>query len=235
MRKTSRMLKSFMLICVVLGVSARHYASAWQGKVVSVSDGDTITVMHEGRGEKVRLYGIDCPESHQDFGARAKHFSSSMVFGKTVDVEAITTDKYGRTVGIVIYDGQALNKQLINQGYAWVYQKYCDRPECAGWKQAEGQAMASKAGLWSMPNTTPPWEFRHGGKGGQALVAISTPQREERIWTAQASTVYHGNTQSRIFHRPGCRYYDCKNCTASLKSKEKASNAGYRPCKVCKP
>ena len=51
-------------------------AAAWCGKVVGVIDGDGITVRHEGRGEQIRLWGIDCPEKSQDFGTKAKHITS---------------------------------------------------------------------------------------------------------------------------------------------------------------
>jgi endonuclease YncB( thermonuclease family) len=72
---------------------------AWQGKIVGVSDGDTITVMHSGKGEKIRLYGIDCPERRQAFGTKAKQFTSTMAYGKVVEVEPMDTDLYGRTFG----------------------------------------------------------------------------------------------------------------------------------------
>ena len=52
---------------------------------------------------------------------------------------------------------------------------------------------------------------------------------------AYASTVYHGNTKSHVFHAPGCRYYNCKKCVATFASREEAISAGYRACKVCKP
>ncbi|MBU1155348.1 MAG: Ada metal-binding domain-containing protein [Proteobacteria bacterium] len=55
------------------------------------------------------------------------------------------------------------------------------------------------------------------------------------VRTTQAEMVYHGNVRSRKFHRPSCRYYDCKNCTARFTSREQAIQAGYVPCKVCKP
>ena len=58
------------------------FSFGWQGKVVGVSDGDTITVLHDGKGEKIRVYGIDCPEKGQDFGQKAKQFTSDKVFGK---------------------------------------------------------------------------------------------------------------------------------------------------------
>ena len=76
-------------------------AMAWEGKVVGIADGDTIKVMHDGHGEKIRLYGIDTPERHQDFGTKAKQFTSDKVFGKVVRVEAIDRDRYGRTVGVI--------------------------------------------------------------------------------------------------------------------------------------
>lgn len=53
--------------------------------------------------------------------------------------------------------------------------------------------------------------------------------------TPRAATVYHGNVRSRKFHRPSCRYYDCKKCTARFTSREQALKAGYVPCGVCKP
>lgn len=49
------------------------------------------------------------------------------------------------------------------------------------------------------------------------------------------SLVYHGNTKSKIFHRPGCRYYNCSSCSAVFHGRQKAIDAGYRPCRVCKP
>jgi len=51
----------------------------------------------------------------------------------------------------------------------------------------------------------------------------------------QSRVVYHGNVRSHKFHRPGCRYYNCKNCTARFTSRQEAIKAGYVPCKVCKP
>ena len=58
------------------------YAHAWTGRVVGVSDGDTITVLHNNYPERVRLYGIDCPEKRQVFGMRARQFTADQVFGK---------------------------------------------------------------------------------------------------------------------------------------------------------
>jgi endonuclease YncB( thermonuclease family) len=68
-------------------------AASWSGKVIGVIDGDSITVLHDGKGEQIRLWGIDCPEKHQDFGSRAKNATSVLVFAKVVEVEPVTTDR----------------------------------------------------------------------------------------------------------------------------------------------
>ncbi len=70
--------------------------------MVGVSDGDTITVLHKGKPERIRLNGIDCPEKRQAFGRRAKQFTSNLVFAKTVTVQALDQDRYGRPVGVVL-------------------------------------------------------------------------------------------------------------------------------------
>ena len=74
----------------------------FSGRVVGVTDGDTITVLHDGVGEKIRLAGIDCPERGQDYGTRAKQFLSALVFRKTVRVYDQGQDRYGRTIGTVL-------------------------------------------------------------------------------------------------------------------------------------
>src|SRR2546428_14170819 len=71
------------------------------GRVVGVTDGDTIKVLHNGKAEKIRLHGIDCPEKAQPFGTKAKQFTSAMVFGKMVRVLTHGQDRYGRTVAEV--------------------------------------------------------------------------------------------------------------------------------------
>ena len=136
-------------------------SESWSGEVVGVADGDTITVLHNGKGERVRLYGIDTPEKRQAFGKKAKQFTSSMVFGKTVKVETKDFDRYGRTVGLVSINGESLNETLIKAGYAWVYSRYCKESFCKDWLNLESVARSGKIGLWSDPDPMPPWDFRH--------------------------------------------------------------------------
>ncbi len=128
-------------------------------KVVGVSDGDTVTVLHNGKGERIRLHGIDCPEKRQAFGKRAKQFTSKLVFGETVTVQVVDRDRYGRTVGVVLLpDGRSLNHELVKAGFAWWYWRYTPDDETLA--QLEREAWGAKRGLWADPEPVPPWEWR---------------------------------------------------------------------------
>ena len=76
-------------------------AASFSGRVVGITDGDTIRTLHDGREERVRLSGIDCPESRQAFGTKARQFTSGLAFGRIVKVTIVSVDRYGRTVGQV--------------------------------------------------------------------------------------------------------------------------------------
>ena len=96
---------------------------ALSGKVVSISDGDTITVLSGKEQTKVRLYGIDAPEKKQDYGQRSKQFLASLIAGQMVEIEPKGKDRYKRTLGIIHYKGQDINAQMVLNGYAWAYVK----------------------------------------------------------------------------------------------------------------
>jgi endonuclease YncB( thermonuclease family) len=139
------------------------------GKVVKISDGDTIEVMHNGNPEKIRLYGIDCPEiSHQageigqPFGQTAKQFTKDLVSGQEVKIIEKDKDRYGRTVAIVeLSDGRVLNEELLKAGLAWHYKKYDSNPI---WQKMEDDAKAEKKGLWADKAPISPADWRHQGK-----------------------------------------------------------------------
>ncbi|XOI73883.1 MAG: Ada metal-binding domain-containing protein [Desulfovibrio aminophilus] len=73
------------------------------------------------------------------------------------------------------------------------------------------------------------------GTGGISRSAPQADASAGMLAVKAAGVVYHGNVKSGVFHRPGCRYYDCKNCVAEFPSREAAIKAGYRPCQVCRP
>lgn len=135
----------------------------FSGKVVGVTDGDTITVMHNLVGEKVWLNGIDCPERRQAFGNKAKQAASELVFGKTVTVQVVDYDRYKRTVGdVILSDGRIVNEELVRAGMCWWHRKYAPNDEQLA--QAEEEAKRNKRGLWVDPNPVPPWEWRAARK-----------------------------------------------------------------------
>lgn len=211
------MKNKILVSLLVILVSFTTPAFAFQGKIVKVTDGDTVQVLDsQNRITKVRLYGIDCPENSQAFEQKAKEFVLDIAAGKTVDVDVIDIDKYQRSVGVVKFDDKILNEEILKAGFGWFYDQYCKESFCKNWQQLEQTARINKAGLWSDVHAQAPWEYRHGGN-------------------TAASGDYHGNIDSLKFHKPDCRYYNSKNCTRIFKSKEEAEKAGYSPCKICKP
>ena len=136
-----------------------------QGKVVGVSDGDTITVLDVERHQhKVRLAGIDAPEKHQPFGQVSKRALSDCAYGHDAVIRGHKLDRYGRLIGKVIVQGQDCNLQQIRQGLAWHYKKYQNeqsKDDALTYAEAEEEARGKRLGLWQDPKPTPPWDFRH--------------------------------------------------------------------------
>ena len=166
---------------------------SWSGKVVSVAEGDVVTILHDGKEEKIRLYGIDAPEKAQSFGQEARDFASALVAGKQVEVMTKNTDRYGRTVGLVSVDGQSLNELMVTNGYAWVYRQYCKESFCLGWAKTEKAARQSKKGMWSDSHIVPPWEFRrkgatHGSRYHKKVISSSTDPWQIRHTITQRAT-----------------------------------------------
>ena len=201
-------------------------AYAWTGKVVGVSDGDTVKVLKDGKQVKIRLYGIDTPEKGQPFGNKAKKFTTNFAANKMADVKPVDTDRDGRIVGLVTVYGKSLNKALIRSGYAWVYRDYCKESFCYEWTKLEYIAKKAKAGLWIQPNPIPPWKWRRAKKDK----STSTP-----AFKGGSVFTYHGNINNHVFHRPSCKYYSCRNCTKDFKNRKEAIINGYKPCGICKP
>ena len=131
--------------------------------VLSVYDGDTLTVLVNDVREKVRLSGIDCPESDQPFGSQATQLAKQLALEKTVTVTDFGRDKYHRMLGeIVLPDGRMLNQELVREGFCWWYRKYA--PGDTTLERLETEARAAKRGLWTDANPVSPWEWRHLGR-----------------------------------------------------------------------
>ena len=150
------MRKTIIAIILLLATSAQ----AELARVTRVIDGDTIEVTLSGKTESVRLYGIDSPEKKQAYGLSAKDFVEQFVGGKVVNITPLDTDRYGRTVAIVMLGTQNLQEQLILAGYAWVYPQYCKKSFCTAWSTLQGISAGNRVGLWAQPAPVRPWEWR---------------------------------------------------------------------------
>ncbi len=149
----------FIPVLLILPLSAE--AETLTGKVVGVTDGDTIKVLVEERTIKVRLAEIDTPERGQPWASRAKQALSDKVFGEEIEVRVRNTDRYGRTVGHVWIGDRHINREMVSGGHAWVYRKYLDDKTLL---DEESHAQANRLSLWGLPDAerVPPWEWRRG-------------------------------------------------------------------------
>lgn len=157
------MLIRILLICSFL-IPTISWADLFSGKVISIADGDTITVLDSTeRQHKIRLLGIDAPEKNQPFGNQSKQSLAEMVFSKMVVIDFNKRDKYKRIVGKVLLDGSDINLEQIKRGLAWHYKQYENEQELADrsvYANEEYIAIRDEKGLWADMNPIPPWEFR---------------------------------------------------------------------------
>ena len=157
--------RAFLLAALTIASAA---ASPITGRVVGVSDGDTVTVLDASkRTHKIRLLGIDSPEKSQAFGERAKQSLSDLVFNKQVTVQGSKQDRYGRDLGKIVLDGQDINLEQIRRGMAWHYKQYArdQAPEDRqAYADAEATARQNRVGLWQDSQPVPPWSYRRAAK-----------------------------------------------------------------------
>ena len=174
------------------------------GKVVSVADGDTITILVGHNQHKIRVDSIDCPERGQAFGNRARQFTSNQVFQKPVTIRVTDKDRYGRYVGRVIYPGKDakgklvtadLSTELVRNGLAWWYRKYA--PKDKELARLEEEARKAKRGLWADRAPVPPWEWRSREREAGRSEKPSG-DATERYWL---------NTSSNVRHNSGCKWF----------------------------
>jgi|SRR5215510_16510467 len=154
-------------VAAILFLAARAAAAAgWivEGRVVSISDGDTITMLDYSKTQhKIRIAGIDAPEGGQAFGERSKQNLSALVFQKGVEARCHKKDRYGREVCTVYVALRDVGLEQIRAGMAWHYKSYQhEQPtqERLVYRDEEDAARAARRGLWKDAKPVPPWEFR---------------------------------------------------------------------------
>jgi len=127
--------------------------------VVKVHDGDTITVLSQNTSQRLRLAGIDCPESDQPYGAEATETTKTLALNIEMTVTPITTDRFGRTVAeVTLQDGRSLAHELVKAGACWWFRKYA--PNDVELKRLEIEARTQRLGVWATESPVSPWEWR---------------------------------------------------------------------------
>jgi endonuclease YncB( thermonuclease family) len=165
-----------LVVALLAAAGPLHAELFFDARVVGVADGDTIDVVREleGGGKerlRIRLSGIDAPEKGQPWGRRAREALSKRAFGKEVRINAVATDRYGRTVGEVYADDVCVACELLREGHVWVFRRYTDDRVLLG---LEAEARAARRGLWSLPEQEriPPWEWRGASTRSEVRPAV---------------------------------------------------------------
>jgi endonuclease YncB( thermonuclease family) len=140
-----------------------------EGTVRAVYDGDTVLLATRGASRlKVRLYGIDAPETNkqdrpgQPYGDLSRQTLKYKISGRRVTAEIIDIDQYKRAVAVVRYDRRDINREMVSEGMAWAYRRYLQGAYASEYIGAESLARSRRAGLWRESKPLPPWEFRNG-------------------------------------------------------------------------
>ena len=193
-------------------------AAEYTGRVVGVSDGDTLTLLTaEKQQVKVRLGEIDTPESRQPYGQRAKQALSDLAYNQQARVVVQDVDRYGRTVGRVFVGATDVNAEMIRQGAAWVYRQYLKDQSLLALEQ---QAKSAKRGLWGLPEAErcPPWDWRKGTCATASAPATRAPAAPTAAPTSA--------TTSGGFTCAGKRY--CREMTSCEEAKFYLTQCGVR-------
>lgn len=161
------LLPSLRVFALLLIAAPVFGDSILTGKVVSIADGDTLTILVEGQQHRIRLAEIDAPERKQPFGRKSRQTLSELCFRKEVEVVIIDKDRYGRLIGRVFAGMVDVNAEMVRRGMAWVYLKYAKDPVLF---ELEKIARSERRGLWAGEEPTPPWEWR---RGKQCLIRAS--------------------------------------------------------------
>lgn len=149
---------TFVLFVVSAVFVAQATAGEFQGEVIRVHDGDTLTVLLDREQVRVRLVDIDAPELGQAFGRRSRESLAGMCAGAVATVQDRGHDRYGRTLGHVTCGSYDANAEQVRRGMAWVYVRYA--PKGSPLYTAQTEAKLERRGLWIEPGAVAPWEWR---------------------------------------------------------------------------
>ena len=203
--------------------------------VQRIIDGDTVEIQYNGNPTKVRLIGVDTPETvHptkpvEAFGAEASAFTRNLLLGESVYLrfDREMTDRHGRLLAYLyrVPDGLFVNLEIVRQGYGNAYTRFPFK-HMELFRQYEHRARKAGKGLWNTTThsktASPSAKIQTGGQQVPSVPqSVPTDHDEIEVYTTKTGTKYH---------RAGCRHLKSKKAIA-LKEAVKR----YSPCSVCKP
>jgi len=155
------MVKRYVMTGLVLAMVAAWPALSWAdflARVVTVHEGDRLTIRHDGRNETIYIKDIDCPELKQAYGKQAKQAIAAYVGSRDVVVRALKRGRNGLgTAEILLQDGRNVGHELLKEGLAWARP---DRGHDQSLEKMEQLAKAEHKGLWSDPDPVAPWKWK---------------------------------------------------------------------------
>lgn len=211
-------------------------AGTLTGRVVGITDGDTVTVLDSSNSQHViRLAGIDAPEHGQAFGTVSQKHLGDLVFGKSVNLDCGNEQSYGRLVcKVLLPNGEDASLDQVKTGLAWHYKQY-ESEQSAEDRQlygaAEDAARRAHLGLWSGAHPVQPQDFRHGTDS-----PLCFDKGDHRIACSEKYIgPVRGNARSHIYHWPGCPNYDdiAEHNRVEFANAKAAEDAGYRAARNC--
>ena len=152
-------MRRLIFLLAMLFVISAHDAVAEIAGRASVIDGDTIEI----RGQRVRLFGIDSPESDQLCQANRKTYRcgqqaalalADRIGERTVRCQERDRDRYGRTVAVCYVGSEDLDRWMVEQGWAAAFRKYS-----LDYVDAENDAREARRGIWQ-GEFEMPWDWR---------------------------------------------------------------------------
>ena len=152
-------MRHLVLLLPLLAAAHAAAADTISGNVVSIGDGDTLTLVDKaGKRHRIRLAEIDAPERKQPYGAKSRNSLAEICFHKPAVVETSGTDSHGRVIGRVSCAGVDANAEQVRRGMAWVFAR-STLPN-SPLPEMEANARLRRLGLWAGEKPEPPWKWR---------------------------------------------------------------------------
>jgi micrococcal nuclease len=149
---------AILVVTACIATAWSDAAADFIARVVTVHEGDRLTIRHDGRSETIYLKDIDCPELEQPYGKQAKHATAAYVGNREIVVRDLRRDTRGRlSAEVLLQDGRSVGRELVKEGLAW-WQRSASQDRSLG--DLEDLARAAGKGLWADPRPVPPWKWK---------------------------------------------------------------------------